>query len=127
MAYCPTTRSGQTLGKWLIVLTIMIIMLWGPFGWLVFVHDDPAYVRSWMRIGPLLPGLVPTHLAAGIIQHRPFNDAITFMVMGAISLGALTAFAWLGTRNRLSLIITAIVSLMLSSLNALIAYRLFAA
>src|SRR5262245_15376191 len=55
--------------RW-IALAVMAIILYAPFSWLFFVNDDPAYVRDWIRLWGILPGLVPTHMMAATIVRK---------------------------------------------------------
>jgi len=88
-AFDPDARSRHRLRLWLVALVIMIVGVVRALRWLLFVHDDPGYVRSWINRWPILPGLVPTHLVAALIHHRPFDHPVTFALMAMITLGAL--------------------------------------
>jgi hypothetical protein len=94
--------------------------LWLPFSWLVLMSGGwDEYRLSWLRMWPILPGLVP-----GALFFHP-NDAIEFSVMGATTLMIVSSLIWLGCRGRISLLAAVTIALMISMPTSHIAYAMY--
>ncbi len=117
-------RSARRRG-WLLALAIMAFAMYAPFSWLLFI-DYPwnDYHWLWLRMWPILPGL-PATILLRFVTHDRLPDWGEFVCMGIFAFAALLLFAWLGTRGKWWLIMTAIIVLALSCYNGWVGYMLF--
>lgn len=121
----PALLRRRTWKRRLIALAVMAFVMYAPFGWLLLVTDDPTYVRSWLRMGPYLPGIAPTWWGVGLLSGRPMSHFATITTPWIVCVVTLALFTWIGSRSRRGLIIGTAVLLALSVFNAYLALLLF--
>src|SRR5690349_17153212 len=80
----PVLRRHRRLRRWFISLAAMIIVMYSPFSWLVFVEADPSYRNDWLKIAPVLPGFVPTRLASALTSGRPLSDGLLIVIAALV-------------------------------------------
>ncbi len=101
---------------------IIVGCLWLPFSWLLLMSGGWSdYRMSWLKMWPILPGLVP-----GAYFFHP-RDAIEFPAMGVTTIILSSGLIWLACRGRKWLIAAAGIALLISIPSACIAYALYSA
>jgi hypothetical protein len=96
--------------------------LWLPFSWLVLMPGGwPDYRMGWLRMWPILPGLVP-----GAYLFHP-HDVLEFSTMGITTFVLSAGLIRLGCRGWRSLIAAAAIALLISIPTACIAYAFYCA
>ena len=96
-ALCKT-RSRRWIIRMLVFLNYAAA-LYLPHGWLLF-ESRPwnDYHWFWLKLWPILPGLLPWLAITQLLGHRP-NGGITFPIMGLVTLMLLIGSVWLGLRR----------------------------
>jgi hypothetical protein len=101
---------------------IALLCLYAPYAWLAFgSHPLNAYRLHWIKMWPILPGLL-----AGVIPavHRQ-PDWVGSSAMGLVTVFVLGLLALLLSKGRRLAIGTLVVAGLLSGLNSMIANGLF--
>jgi hypothetical protein len=95
--------------------------LWSPFSWILFEgsHWDD-YQLLWLRMWPVLPGLVP-----GAYFFHAKDEWLEFGAMAATTLLLFFGLSWLGTRNRSGMLAATIVALAISIPTAMLALAMY--
>lgn len=98
------------------------LCLYLPFSWVVLIDCPWSDCQShWVRLWPVLPGLVP-----GALLFHP-QDVAEFTTMGLTTVVLLIGLTWLGTRGRYGLIAATMIALIVSVPSAIIGYALYLA
>ena len=101
--------------------------LWLPFSWLIFINYPwNNYHLYWLKLWPILPGLIPVGLPAHMMNMHP-AQSLGFIAMGITTLLLLIGFTWLGSRGWIWLIVAALIELSITIPSAFSAYALFRA
>lgn len=125
----PAAPPRRKRPPWLLVIVATLIVMYGPFGWLLLMNDDGAYIRHWLVRGPVLPGLVPTFLLLAPFNILPgkLPEWLAISMMAAITIAAAAIIILISRRGYRWFIITMIIALALSIINSLVAHKIFAA
>jgi hypothetical protein len=115
--------------RWIPAILLTLIVLYAPFGWLLFISDDLGYILSFLYLWPVLPGLPLTFLIGGLINSAPGNwpTGLSVAVMAAISFGLIVLFTFVGSRGIRLLMIALLIALALSIVNSYVAFMIFSA
>ena len=121
-------RSSTTPTSWrrrVAAAGVVLASVYGPqVAWLLMMPGTWSDYRwSWIRMIPILPGLLP----ASIARHRWELSETTMMILaGAISL-TLVFILWLpasiGRRSRIAVVIVALIGSAFQALALHAAYR----
>jgi hypothetical protein len=95
-----------------------VACLYLPFAWVVWDYPWDDYRWSWIKLWPVLPGLV-----AGIFVHP--NVDLMGLVSGTTALLLVALFTRLGASGRAALIGVNAIVLIGAGLESWIAYQLF--
>lgn len=125
----PAALPRRRRPHWLLTVITTVVVMYAPFGWIVFVHDDASYVRTWQKLFPVLPGLAPTFALAVPFNYPPgkLPEWLATSIMGAIALGFGLLIFWLARRSFIAFMITMIIALLASIASSRMAYAIFAA
>lgn len=102
------TERSQYLRRVRLSLGIVAASLYLPFSWLLVTETDwHAYQRSWIKLWPILPGLMPGALLFQlrqdvrrcILRFRPEGEAISQPRATPWVIGSLTMFEALKGRH----------------------------
>lgn len=104
--------------RWAVPYLVTLGCLYLPFGWVVWDYPWDGYRVHWIRLWPVLPGLV-----AGMLVHP--RDELMILISGLVSLLLLALFTALGTRGRRTLVVANGLLLIAAGVESWIAYSLF--
>jgi hypothetical protein len=113
--------AGPTGGRprpWAVPYLVTLACLYLPFAWVLGDYPWDSYRWHWIKLWPVLPGLV-----AGMFVHP--NDSAMALVSGATSVLLVLLFTRLGTSGRKTLVMANGVALVGSGLQSRLAYQLF--
>ncbi len=128
-AFDPVNLCKQPRRRWLLAFIIAIVVTYAPFGWLLFVHDDPNYVQYWINRWLILPCLTSSYVLLAVLGKPPggSGEVVRTAIMALVTLICILGFMWCATRGRRSLVIATAMALIASILNSWLAHILFAA
>ncbi|WZO95985.1 hypothetical protein EP7_002958 [Isosphaeraceae bacterium EP7] len=99
-----------------------LLCLYAPYAWLAFTsHPLDAYRLHWIKMWPILPGLLVGVIPA--VHRQP--DWVGFSAMGLATVSILGLVALLLSKGRRLAIGTLVVAGLLSCLNSMLANGLF--
>jgi hypothetical protein len=106
---------------WRMSLLVTLAVLYLPFSWLLLM-DYPwnGYRLYWLKLWCILPGFL------GGIPFHP-HDAAEFTAMGITTLFLIGLLMWVGSHNRMWLVVAGVLGLVLEIFTSLIAYAVFRA
>jgi len=115
--------------SWRISLGVVALCTYLPYSWVLWI-DYPwsDYRIMWIKMWPILPGLVPTAWINAIAQRYLHVDgvwldgALTVVVSGMFTLALIAGLTWLGMRGRLHLAFAVVITIPLHILCALGTY-----
>jgi len=94
-----------------------------PYVWLLLMNYPwNSYRWSWIKMWPVLPGLVPR-----LFWFHQYSNVVASTSMAVATFLFMTAAILIARRGKWSLVCTAAIVLILSVLNAYIAYGVFRA
>ena len=109
---------------WQLAFTVACMYL--PYAWLVMGHfpwgNWGDYRWQWIRMWPVLPGLM-----MGVLIGPHASHATLVVAMGMMTVPAVGLFLLLAARSRRWLPVTTLLALALSALNSWIAYGIYRA
>jgi hypothetical protein len=111
-------RTGGRPRPWAVPYLVTLACLYLPFAWVLGDYPWDSYRWHWVKLWPVLPGLV-----AGLFVHR--NDSAMTLVLGATSVLLVLLFTTLGTSGRKALVVANGLALVGSGLESWLAYQLF--
>lgn len=124
--YDPDVMRRRRRQRLIATTAVMLLVIYAPYAWIPFSHDSPGYVRTWLWMWPVLPGL-PLSMIYGALAPSIFR-MLQGVVMLAITLAFVGGFIALGSRGRWwRLILWALIALALSCVNSWIARNVFLA
>ena len=109
---------GSSVRSWALPYFVTLACLYLPFAWVLGDHPWDGYRQSWIRIWPILPGLIP-----GMLVHP--NEAVEMVLCAVVSLALIVLFTSLGRRGRVSLIVSNTIALVGTTWESLVSYELF--
>jgi hypothetical protein len=109
---------GARPRPWAIPYFVTLACLYSPFAWVVWDYPWDGYRWGWVKLWPVLPGLV-----AGMFAH-PDDSAMT-RISGAAAVLLVAVFTTLGRLGRAALVVSSLVALIGSGLESWVAYQLF--
>ena len=108
--------------NWRMALLVAVAVLYLPFSWLLLIHYPwDAYRVFWLKLWCILPGFL-----SWLMLH-PMNATVEFTAMGITTVLLIGLLTWIGSHNRIWLIIAGVVGLALETYLSLIAYAVFRA
>jgi hypothetical protein len=100
---------------------VTIVVLYLPFSWILLIHHPwDGYRLFWLKLWIILPGFL------GGIPFHP-KDVIEFTAMGITTLLLIGLLTWIGSRNRIWLVVAGVLGLALEVFTSLSAYAVFRA
>ncbi len=117
-----------------ISLAVILVCVYTPYSWVLWI-DYPwsDYRWLWIKMWPILPGVVPAVLLRVALQRFfKMDDALAvegslFVVAGVFAIALIAALIWLGMRSRRSLAAAVVLAVIVSVPCAFFAYALFRA
>lgn len=101
-------------------LVIVAGCLYLPFSWLLMEEPDWSdYLLHWIKLWPILPGLIP-----GAFLFHPYQFT-EFITMGLTTVMLLTTLTWIGSRNRYGLLVAAAIALLVAIPSSIIAHGFY--
>jgi hypothetical protein len=110
--------SGGRSRPWAVSYLVTLACLYLPFAWVLGAYPWDSYRWHWIKLWPVLPGLV-----AGVFVHP--NDSAMTLVSGATSVFLVLLFTAVGTSGRKALVVANGVALVGAGLESWLAYKLF--
>lgn len=103
-------------------LALVCVSLYGPFGWILTVGEPWSDYRwFWLKRWPVLPGILPS---AWLLHGR---ERLELLAMGLVTTLLMIGLTWLGSRGRVSLVVSTLLALLVSVPSAMGAYHAFRA
>lgn len=110
--------TAATSYHWSTAYLVSLASLYLPFAWVLGDYPWDDYRWHWIKLWPVLPGLV-----AGMLVHP--NDYWVFLISGVVTVLLVLLLTVLGALSRRVLILTTAVTLIGSVLESCLAYQLF--
>ena len=115
-------RQRQRRRRMFHSLLAVTLVVYLPYAWIPFQGEPWGYLRTWLGLWPVLPGLLPVG-----VPTRSLPDAVSYAGMALFTLVVLSTATWLSARGRGWKWGVLIVLLVLSTLNSLAAWAVFRA
>ena len=110
--------GGGRSRHWAVPYFVTLACLYLPFAWVIWDFPWDGYRWHWVKLWPVLPGLV-----AGMFAHP--NDSAMALISGAVAVLLVALFTALGTSGRATLFVANGIALIGSGLESWLAYQLF--
>ena len=101
-------------------LAVVAACLYLPFSWLLVTEGKWSdYQLSWLKLWPILPGILP-----GAFLFHP-HDVAEFTTMGVATLLLLVGLTWLGSLDWKGLLAAAVIALLISIPSSMAAHSAY--
>lgn len=118
-AWSLVAGKGERRARaWAVPYFASLASLYLPFVWVLGGYPWDGYRWSWIKLWPVLPGLI-----AGIFAHP--NDVVMEWVSGAVAVGLVFLLARVGTSGRKAMIAANGIALVGAGAESWLAYQLF--
>jgi hypothetical protein len=116
------SRAAEPIGErsrhWAVPYFVTLACLYLPFLWVLWDYPWDSYRWTWVKLWPVLPGLV-----AGMFVHP--NDLAMVRASAVTAALLVTVFTKLGSTGRAGLIVTNGLALIGAALESWFVYQLF--
>lgn len=122
MNSATTSMIERHKNRWRVSLSLAVVAacLYLPFSWLLVTENNWSdYRLSWLKLWPILPGILP-----GAFLFHP-HDIAEFTTMGVTTLLLLVGLTWLGSRAWKHLVAAAVIALLISIPSSMAAHSAY--
>lgn len=122
MSSATTSMSERDTPRQRVGLSLAVVAacLYLPFSWLLVTENNWSdYRLFWLKLWPILPGLIP-----GAFLFHP-HDVAEFTTMGVTTLLLLVGLTWLGSLGWKRLLAAAVIALLISIPSSMVAHSFY--